>query len=751
MRKLTALLVLVLFGYYLAPINAQDDARGHLMGPPDNCTHGQGTTWDATAKEWVCASLALGSGGSSVTTCGVPALTLSTASAAGDSGQAICTNSVLAIFDAGVPAALATTASTGGIAFSARRDHVHPYPPSLMAANGDLLTTTSDGSIITVTPNPSTRELDFSSDGFIGFITTSVDGIGFSAANGPVVFTSGTSAVLFGNNTPVGFFGTGGGWISHIFPDNTVDGLVDLGLAAPSQRFRDLRLTGGVFLKDTTHATNTVKLVASSSVPLTGSRTLTIDVQDADRTLKLPITVSALTSAAATPGDTLTLTSDGTDLTLTPSRAGANLKFNDQAAVTLAQLFDSTAGDRGLRVSGHAVIGEGNTLYTNPVEATILAIAEETDESPFSIGLSVHPTLKSDVGSGGIGTGGIETATYGLRLETGFESTDGLGTGEPFNLYGHRVNWTGNLGGAALVGFPEDIVAFDVNQIITMPAGSAAGIGEVVGFRVNNLAFTNVSVPDSYGIKIEATGPGTDKWAGMFGGDVQITGTNKLILGGTLAAKTTDTFYRSSANNLRWQINGADEMQISATALFPVTNGGLTLGQNANGWGSLALKDTAAANELFLQASNIGADRTITLDPSADATLTIDGSATLNDWFNQSVKTTADPTFNTVKLNDSDDSHQITLAATSNVTAARQISVVTGDADRTLTLPIGSTGANTNGSMWWGDGSDAFDTGDEVCPGQGLTCVTTYTPLGINQTCAFDHGVAGTYFYALCK
>ena len=64
---------------------------------------------------------------------------------------------------------------------------------------------------------------------------------------------------------------------------------------------------------------------------------------------------------------------------------------------------------------------------------------------------------------------------------------------------------------------------------------------------------------------------------------------------------------------------------------------------------------------------------------------------------------------------------------------------------------VQGTGAATHGPMLWGDGSDAFDTGDEICQTQGLSCQTTFAVDGINQTCGFDHGATGSYFYAFCK
>lgn len=64
---------------------------------------------------------------------------------------------------------------------------------------------------------------------------------------------------------------------------------------------------------------------------------------------------------------------------------------------------------------------------------------------------------------------------------------------------------------------------------------------------------------------------------------------------------------------------------------------------------------------------------------------------------------------------------------------------------------VQGSNVDSHGPLLWGDSSDDFDTGDEVCADAGLSCVTTQAFAGGSQTCGFDHGSTGTYFYALCK
>jgi len=85
--------------------------------------------------------------------------------------------------------------------------------------------------------------------------------------------------------------------------------------------------------------------------------------------------------------------------------------------------------------------------------------------------------------------------------------------------------------------------------------------------------------------------------------------------------------------------------------IIPITNGGATLGNAAKAFSSLTLKDTTSAYGGTIQFTNTsaGAWQILTLDiGNYSPTLTFQGAAgnpTLGDWFNQSVKTTAQPTF----------------------------------------------------------------------------------------------------------
>lgn len=121
---------------------------------------------------------------------------------------------------------------------------------------------------------------------------------------------------------------------------------------------------------------------------------------------------------------------------------------------------------------------------------------------------------------------------------------------------------------------------------------------------------------------------------------------------------------------------------------------------------TLHLLDTDDSHDLiFAAGSNLTADHTLSLvTGDADRTITLSGNPTLADWFDQSVKTTADPLFNTVTLAaglhllDTDASHDLIITAGSNLTADRTLTFITGDADRTLTINASGTVYVTGGT-----------------------------------------------------
>lgn len=141
----------------------------------------------------------------------------------------------------------------------------------------------------------------------------------------------------------------------------------------------------------------------------------------------------------------------------------------------------------------------------------------------------------------------------------------------------------------------------------------------------------------------------------------------------------------------------------------------------------LHILDTNASHDLIIApGSDITADRTLSLvTGDANRTVTLSGDLTVEaaSLVNQDLTTDADPSFNSVQINDSDDSHQVQILAGSNLTADRTLTLTTGDANRTLTLPvIGTVGITIDG------GGSAITTGTKgyvECPFAGTIVQAT--------------------------
>ena len=124
----------------------------------------------------------------------------------------------------------------------------------------------------------------------------------------------------------------------------------------------------------------------------------------------------------------------------------------------------------------------------------------------------------------------------------------------------------------------------------------------------------------------------------------------------------------------------------SVTAQFGI----LTLGNEG-----LHILDTNASHDLIIKpGSDLTADRILTITTGdAARSITLNGNPTLNDWFDQSVKAAASPSFAGVTLGnsglhvlDTNASHDLIIKPGSDLTADRILTLTTGDVARTITL-----------------------------------------------------------------
>jgi hypothetical protein len=157
----------------------------------------------------------------------------------------------------------------------------------------------------------------------------------------------------------------------------------------------------------------------------------------------------------------------------------------------------------------------------------------------------------------------------------------------------------------------------------------------------------------------------------------------------------TDEFVTERSTGAAWQ-------DVSDAGAGDVSDGDtLTVGLTFPNTG-LHILDTNATHDLIIvPGSDLTADRNLTIT-TGDAARTVTLSANLTveatALVDQDLTSDADPSFNSVQINDSDDSHQVQLLMASNLTADRTLTITTGDAARTLALPvIGSVGIVIDG------------------------------------------------------
>lgn len=130
-------------------------------------------------------------------------------------------------------------------------------------------------------------------------------------------------------------------------------------------------------------------------------------------------------------------------------------------------------------------------------------------------------------------------------------------------------------------------------------------------------------------------------------------------------------------------VNIADSFDQALKTTSSPTFAGITVGNTG-----LHVLDSNASHDLILKpGSDLSADRNLTITTGdAAREITLSGDPTLNDWFDQSVKTSATPLFDYIKMNDSDDSNYLAISVQSDFSGNHNLKLYPGDAERNITL-----------------------------------------------------------------
>ncbi len=210
--------------------------------------------------------------------------------------------------------------------------------------------------------------------------------------------------------------------------------------------------------------------------------------------------------------------------------------------------------------------------------------------------------------------------------------------------------------------------------------------------------------------------------------EITNTTTTPLAIGDPVAESVIGGILFVGANNLLAQ---------DASLAWDFTAKTLTL-PNAG----LHILDTNASHDLIIKpGSDLTSDRILTLTTGdAARTITLSGDTTLADWFDQSVKTAASPTFANATISteitlansglhilDTNSTHDLIVTPGSNLTADRILTIITGDAARSITL-------NGNPTL-----NDWFDQSVKAAASPTFAALTTTGASGIEI--AEDSGI----------
>ena len=163
--------------------------------------------------------------------------------------------------------------------------------------------------------------------------------------------------------------------------------------------------------------------------------------------------------------------------------------------------------------------------------------------------------------------------------------------------------------------------------------------------------------------------------------DIEVEGTHNFIGNDIVAHNTAFTAAASGATSTSFfatTLHATDLLTTNATSTALYISGSAQFANTG-----LRLADTNASHYLTLSpGSDLTADRTLTLTTGdAARTLTLNGNATLDDWFDQSVKTTASPSFAGLLVN----------GATSTITNLSMVNSTTTAATSTNLYTSGQT------------------------------------------------------------
>lgn len=488
-------------------------------------------------------------------------------------------------------------------------------------------------------------------------------------------------------------------------------------------------------LATTAFVTTAVAAAAPAWGSITGTLANQTDLQTA-LNLKAPLASPTFTGTAtmATGQVTGNLTVDG-DLTVSGTVTTIN---TDTLAVEdpLIKLATGNSSSDALDIGFYGLYTSSGAKYTG--------LFRDANDGKFKLftGLQSEPTTTVNTGGTGYAVGTLVASLEGNVTGDVVGNLTGNVTG---NVSGSSGSTTGNASTATALATPRTIggVSFDgtANITVATATGGFTVSGGDLALGTNNLTLTgSIGSTGSRVTKLWATDIACTNAiaADITGNAATVTvvdaaddATCWLVLARSQTGNqvmTTDGEVTYNASTGILAVNTSGNAATATALATPRTIGGSSFDGSADvtsfpspgaiggstpaagtftaltgtsgsitGLTALAIRDTSAAFDVTLAATSstaLTAGRTLTLDlVNAARTLKISGNPTIADWFDQSVKTGASPTFVTVTAALSGNATTATTLAT-----ARAIYGSSFDGSAALTQVIASTyGGTGNG------------------------------------------------------
>ncbi|HEX5430139.1 MAG TPA: hypothetical protein VFX17_03645, partial [Patescibacteria group bacterium] len=353
-------------------------------------------------------------------------------------------------------------------------------------------------------------------------------------------------------------------------------------------------------------------------------------------------------------------------------------------ATSAAPHFVALSGDAALSNTGVLTIGVGKVTSSNILDGTVA----NNDLTNSSITVNTSSPLG---GGGAVSLGGALTLTCttcltiesdtlssvtarGNTTSSGISLTENGNTSTSYGLYLKRNTDTSPAG--FLIQAQNNAAntnLFTVDTAGNITSGTVNGStltgGSLSSTQVNGVTTSDIVLSTgSYADPSWITSLAGSKISGDISGNAaNVTGTVAVGNGGTgvgtfggnntlLYTTAADTLASLvTGNNGVLVTNGSGVPSIAATLPNAVEDNITRFGVIASGsFANAALKvaDTDASNTLaIVPGSDLTLDRTLTvITGDASRTITLNGNPTLNDWFDQSVKSSDSPTFTDATL-----------------------------------------------------------------------------------------------------